>query len=109
MTEKTNTDGGGVLDIQAMFLSEDEVNKLVMTYLYKRPDHGASEALVRAVVEWADQARFAVAMLDNILGGEMFIHLDAADEEPTFSLTPRGEANARQIGERLGVRARQGR
>src|SRR4051812_6838153 len=89
-------------------LSDDEIRRLTVLLLYTRESKdgdtgGVPEADVTALLEWATDVRMSSGLLDALLAGNLYVRMRVGDKEPTFALTPRGEAAAREAAERAGL------
>ena len=88
------------------FLSEEEQQKIVLVQLYTagkidgRAD-GVPEAEINALLEWADRARINDGLLQNLLAGGLYVRMKGS--EPEFSLSPKGMAEGKALGEKLGL------
>jgi hypothetical protein len=88
-------------------LSDDEKEKLVLFQCYTAQtlDGAASveEADLIALLEWAERAKLNATLVQNIVNGEVFVRMKAGDADPTFQLSPKGEAVAKESAQSMGL------
>lgn len=68
------------------FLTDGEVQRLIMSLLQSRGERGAGEQDMKAVIDWADGIRLQNTMLDLVLDGRVEV-VDVEDSEPVFATT----------------------
>lgn len=77
------------------FLSQDDVDRLLLQLIAQTAPDPPSDEEAQAVVRWAECVRIEAHMLDLILAGDATVRI--VNGEPSFKLTPQGMASAEQI------------
>jgi CRISPR/Cas system-associated endonuclease Cas1 len=88
-------------------LDDAEVERLALVLVYTRTakdgEESVPEADIDALLDWAQGVRVASGLLDALLSGGAYVRMKAGQGEPTFSLTPRGEEEAKDVARRMGL------
>jgi hypothetical protein len=84
---------------------ESENLVLIQCYTAQKIDgkDSTSEADMLALLEWASGVRTSAGCLDGVVNGDLFVRMGAGDAEPTFQLSPKGEASARETARGMGL------
>lgn len=76
-------------------LTEQECEALCKAAAAAHPD-GVTEEQAQAVLDWAGMLRAEVALLDNVLRGNMSVRIDEKGE-PVFAFTRKGTSAAKKL------------
>ena len=86
-------------------LSYEEARQLTLILLYTREEvdgeGSTTEADMKALLAWASDTRTRAGLLDAVLDGALYVRM--RDGEPVFSLSPKGEADAKRTAEEMGL------
>lgn len=68
----------------------------ILAALRTRPE-GVTEAELTRICEWAVGLQVDLALLANMLGGNLSVHVNDGSEDPSFGLTPQGVERGRLL------------
>ena len=71
-------------------LTEKNVEILIMSLASSRGDNGFNEEEAMKVVSWAEEACVNMALLENVLNGDVRVDIRTSDGELIFNLTDKG-------------------
>jgi hypothetical protein len=94
----------GLLQKMAPLLTDEEKQRIVLVALRTaaKDDRAAvPETELEALLSWALKARIGEQMLRGVLQGNLDVRM--RDGEPAFSLTEKGEREARGIAREIGL------
>lgn len=72
-----------------MFLTDEEIKVLTMRFATTRGDQGFTEHDLTRALDWAEDVRFAEALLEGVINGLLTIDVDEKGEL-RFGLTAAG-------------------
>ncbi len=82
-------------------LTDAEVEALVLLQCYTAQvidgKESTEESDMAALLEWANGVRMDAGLLEAAIKGDVFVRMQVGQAEPTFQLSPKGEASAQEL------------
>lgn len=80
-------------------VSDNDVQKLIYSFLLARGEKGGNEQEVEIILDWAHDVVISSALLESVLSGTMLI--DIENDEIVYKLSDEGKSFAEGIIEEL--------